>query len=118
MSLDREAYEPFEPVYHEYVHHLTRHLIAQLPLWMVEGLAEFYGNVRIGSKDAYLGTPSTSNLATLHQQQALAVSALFKIDMSSPYYHEQDKTSIFYAESWALTHLPAHPGLEGAHPPN
>lgn len=104
VSLDQEAYEPFEPVYHEYVHHVTRHLIAQLPLWMVEGLAEFYGNIRIGSKDVYLGTPSRSNLAILHQERALPVSTLFKIDASSPYYHEQNKTSIFYAESWALTH--------------
>ena len=43
VSLNQETYEPFEPVYHEYVHYLTRRLIASLPLWMVEGLAEFYG---------------------------------------------------------------------------
>ena len=26
------------------------------------------------------------------------------MDASSPYYHEENKTSVFYAESWALTH--------------
>jgi tetratricopeptide (TPR) repeat protein len=30
---------------------------------------------------------------------------LFKVDHNSPYYHEEDKTSVFYIESWALTHL-------------
>lgn len=104
VGLNQEAYEPFEPVYHEYVHYLTRQLIAYVPLWVVEGLAEFYGNTRIRNKDVYVGAPSTSNLLILHQQQVLPVSTLFQIDALSPYYHEQDKTSIFYAESWALTH--------------
>lgn len=104
VSLDQEAYEPFEPIYHEYVHYLTRRLIARLPLWMVEGLAEFYGNTRVANKNVYLGAPSTSNLVILHEQSALPVSTLFGINASSPYYHEQNKTSIFYAESWALTH--------------
>jgi TonB family protein len=104
VSLNQEAYEPFEPVYHEYVHYLTRHMISHLPLWMVEGLAEFYGNTQIKSKDVYVGAPSTTNVLTLRQQKPLPVSRLFEIDASSPYYHEQNKTSIFYAESWALTH--------------
>ena len=26
------------------------------------------------------------------------------MDQHSPYYHEEDKASVFYAESWALTH--------------
>ena len=104
VSLNQGAYEPFEPVYHEYVHYLTRRLIAHLPLWMVEGLAEFYGNTQITETSVHMGTPSTSNLLILHDQGALPVSTLFEIDPSSPYYHEQNKTSIFYAESWALTH--------------
>jgi len=29
---------------------------------------------------------------------------LFGLDASSPYYHEGNKVSIFYAESWVLTH--------------
>ena len=30
---------------------------------------------------------------------------LFAVDHASPYYNEESKTTIFYAESWALTHL-------------
>lgn len=104
VSLNQAANEPFEPMYHEYVHYLTRHLISRLPLWMVEGVAEFYGNTQVRGNDVYVGTPSTSNLAILHEQKPLPVSTLFEIDASSPYYHEQNKASIFYAESWALAH--------------
>jgi hypothetical protein len=49
VTLNREAYEPYEPIYHEYVHYLTRRMMAQLPLWLTEGLAEFYGNTRLAA---------------------------------------------------------------------
>lgn len=104
VSLDQEAYEPYEPVYHEYVHYLTRRLIAKMPLWMVEGLAEFYGNIRVESNRVYVGAPSTSNVLLLREKPLLPLATLIAIDSSSPYYHEESKTSIFYAESWALTH--------------
>ena len=104
VSLNQEAYEAFEPMYHEYVHYLTRRWISQLPLWLTEGLAEFYGNTRLESKTICVGAPSSSNLIVLHQNQLLPLGTLFAVNASSPYYHENNKASIFYAESWALTH--------------
>lgn len=101
---NRDGVEPYEPVYHEYVHYLTRRMIARLPLWMAEGLAEFYGNTQVQGKTVMVGRYSPINLYVLQKRPLLPVETLFAIDASSPYYHEQDKTSIFYAESWALTH--------------
>jgi hypothetical protein len=40
----------------------------------------------------------------LRQTQLLPLSALFAVDASSANYHENNKASIFYAESWLLTH--------------
>jgi hypothetical protein len=40
----------------------------------------------------------------LRQNRLLPLIALLKVDQNSPYYHEEQKGSIFYAESWALTH--------------
>lgn len=104
VSLNQDAYEPFEPVYHEYVHHLTRRMMAHLPLWLVEGLAEFYGNTRMENKNVFVGAPSTSHVLFLRQKSLLPLDTLFDVNYSSPYYHEESKASIFYAESWALTH--------------
>jgi tetratricopeptide (TPR) repeat protein len=104
VSLTQAAYVPYAPVYHEYVHYLMRRLKSGLPLWMVEGLAEVYGNTRIESKEVRLGALSVGNLIQLHQHSLLPVKDLFNVDVASPYYHEENKTSIFYAESWALTH--------------
>jgi tetratricopeptide (TPR) repeat protein len=106
VSLNQDAYEPFEPVYHEYVHYLTRRMIAHLPLWLVEGIAEFYGNTRMENenKNVFVGAPSTSHILLLRQKSLLPLDTLFDVNSSSPYYHEESKASIFYAESWALTH--------------
>ena len=104
VSMNQEAEEPFEPVYHEYVHFLTRRMMSQLPLWMVEGLAEFYGNTRLENKKVWVGAPSGSNVRVLRQNSPLPLDTLFQVNASSPYYHENNKVSIFYAESWALTH--------------
>jgi len=104
VTMNAEGDQPFETVYHEYVHFLTRRMMSQLPLWMVEGLAEFYGNTRIESDRVFVGAPSTSNLYILHHTPPLSLSTLFAVNASSPYYHEENKVSIFYAESWVLTH--------------
>jgi tetratricopeptide (TPR) repeat protein len=104
VTAKQGAGEPFEPIYHEYVHFLTRRMMSQLPLWMVEGLAEFYGNVRIEGHRVFVGAPSARNLDVLHHTPPLPLSTLFAVNASSPYYHEENKTSIFYAESWVLTH--------------
>ena len=70
---------------------------------MSEGLAELYGNTRI--EHVYLGAPSPNNLAVLRSTPLLPIGKMMDINYQSPYYHEESKTSIFYAESWALTHL-------------
>src|SRR5271169_5289310 len=40
----------------------------------------------------------------LRQNRPLPLATLLAVDHNSPYYHEENKGSIFYAESWALTH--------------
>ena len=115
VSLDQKTYVPYETVYHEYVHYLMRDLHSHLPLWMVEGLAEFFGNTRIQSERVSVGVPS-EYLVWLRQKFPLPFGALFDVDASSPYYQEESKIRIFYAESWALTHyLIARDGNEKTH---
>jgi Tfp pilus assembly protein PilF len=104
MRLDAEGEHPYEVIYHEYTHLLLGKSSEWLPLWLNEGLAEFYQNTDIREKEVLLGEPSAENLALLRQQNLLALATLFKVDEKSPYYHEENKGSIFYAESWALTH--------------
>jgi tetratricopeptide (TPR) repeat protein len=104
MRIDAEGEHPYSVVYHEYTHLLMGKSDEWLPLWLNEGLAEFYQNTEIHEKEVSLGEPSGENILLLRQNRLLPLATLFTVDVNSPYYHEENKGSIFYAESWALTH--------------
>lgn len=103
LQLDDE--HPFATVYHEYTHLQFRGTAAWMPLWLNEGLAEFMQNTEIQDKNVLLGEPSADDILYLRQNKLIPLDVLFKVDRSSPYYHDEWKGSVFYAESWALTHF-------------
>jgi len=104
LRVDALGEHPYAVVYHEYTHLLLSKAAEWMPLWLNEGLAEFYENTDIREADVALGQPSPGNLELLRENRVLPLPTLFAVDNSSPYYHEENKGSIFYAESWALTH--------------
>ena len=103
LRLDVEGEHPFATVYHEYTHLLIDNSGVWLPLWLNEGLAEFFQNTEIHDKDAQIGEPSKDDILYLRQNRLMPLTTLLQVDVNSPYYHEEQKGSIFYAESWALT---------------
>ena len=106
LRLDaNDADHPYATVYHEYTHLEIGDAIEWMPLWLNEGLAEFFQNTELEEKTARLGEPSPDDLLYLRQHQLIPLETLFRVDANSPYYHEEQKGSVFYAESWALTHL-------------
>ncbi len=105
LRLDAEQEHPFATVYHEYTHLQFRSAGDWMPLWLNEGLAEFFQNSEIRDKDVLLGEPSADDILYLRQQSLIPLPVLFKVDANSPYYHEEQKGSVFYAEAWALTHF-------------
>jgi len=105
LRLDTEFDHPFATVYHEYTHLQYSGTEEWMPLWLFEGIAEFFQNTDIHDKDTIVGEPSPNDIYFLRQTKLIPLETLFRVDSSSPYYHEEDKGSIFYAESWALTHF-------------
>ena len=104
VQLNTEGANPYHTIFHEYYHSLTLPYYPNLPLWVAEGLADFWGNTDVNSSDVQMGKPDENLVMELRQSSLIPLEVLFKVDHSSPYYNEQEKTSIFYAESWALTH--------------
>jgi len=104
LRLDSEGTNPFHALYHEYTHALLHLNFTGLPLWLDEGLAEFYGNSQLGDKESRVGTIDETHLYILGQNKLLPIETLLNVEQGSPYYNEANRASVFYAESWALVH--------------
>jgi tetratricopeptide (TPR) repeat protein len=104
MRLDAPGTSAFHTIYHEYTHALLHMNYSRVPLWLSEGLAEFFGNSTLGPQGARTGTADKSHLYILGKNEWLPIEALLEVEENSPYYNEENPASIFYAESWAMVH--------------
>jgi tetratricopeptide (TPR) repeat protein len=91
-------------VLHQYAHALTRDLPTSIPLWFTEGIAEFYSMFAIMTKEKVysLGQRIPQHVDLLKKNPFIPLDELFAMDRSSPLYNEAQRTSAFYAQSWAL----------------
>ena len=92
-------------VYHEYTHLLLRSAIRDVPVWLNEGLAEYFSTfaLRGNGREAQVGRPIERHLEVL-QEAFIPLAQLLNVDRSSDLYNEGTRRSIFYAEAWAFTH--------------
>ncbi len=104
ISLDSYDRDPFGTAFHEYVHLHLKDNIPGAPLWLNEGLAELYGSLQFSGNDALLGAPIYPYIQLLRGEGLLPLKTLFSIGHNSPHYNEDDKSGIFYGQSWALVH--------------
>jgi TPR repeat protein len=91
-------------LFHEYVHLLQSLNFRTLPVWLAEGLAEFYAHTTVEKNRVLLGRPSPYHVALLRDRHLLPFPEFFAVDRLSPHYNERDRVSIFYAQAWAVTH--------------
>src|SRR5262245_20291097 len=118
MAAGRSVGNPYAVIFHEYVHALTSGgalpatLGAPLPTWASEGLAEYFSSFEVtgGGKKGRLGAAIASHARLLRERPLIPLETLLAVDQTSPFYVETDKKSLFYAESWALTHYLLRPG--------
>jgi hypothetical protein len=94
-------------IFHEYTHMIVANAVARVPVWLNEGLAEFYSTFALmdGGKRAQIGRPIAEHLQLLNGSVRVPLADLLKVDAQSPLYNEGARASDFYAESWALTHM-------------
>ncbi len=104
LRLDGEGTTAFHTIYHEYTHALMHLNFSKLPLWLSEGVAEFFGNSTVGATEATTGTIDRAHLWVLGRNEWLPAEMLFGVREGSPYYNEKNPASVFYGESWAVVH--------------
>jgi hypothetical protein len=93
-------------VFHEYAHLVVSNVLRNVPVWLNEGLAEFYSTYDLSSdgREAVIGRVIPSHLLELNESSLLKLEDLINVDHQSPLYNERNRRSVFYAQSWALTH--------------
>ena len=100
-------------VYHEYTHLLLRNAVRAVPTWLNEGLAEYFSTfaLRSDGRQAVVGAAIPRHVDAL-REGFIPLAQLLEVTRESPLYNERTRRSIFYAESWALTHylLDGRPG--------
>jgi hypothetical protein len=97
--------ENYPVAIHEFTHLLVKHSGFDPPVWFNEGLAEVYSTLKPMGKQVAVGAVNTNTYYFLQQNKWLPLDTLLAVDRKSPYYNERNRTSIFYSESWALTHM-------------
>jgi tetratricopeptide (TPR) repeat protein len=95
----------FPVAIHEYMHLIVRHSGLKLPVWLNEGWADLYSTLRPMGKETAVGDLLPGRMQELAREQWLDFDALTSVDQRSAIYNESSRVGIFYAESWALTHM-------------
>lgn len=95
----------YSVVFHEFSHLFLRNTLADVPVWFNEGLAGFYETFELsgGNRNVTIGLANGVYVEKLRERM-LPLDELLAVTSASPLYNEGDRRSIFYAQSWALTH--------------
>lgn len=82
---------------HELVHDLLRRNGIAPPLWLEEGLAEYFGNADVRNGRVTAGEALKEHVAILKQKPLMSIDQLLAVQFES----DAASTSVFYAQSWA-----------------
>jgi tetratricopeptide (TPR) repeat protein len=91
-------------LYHEVLHRFVRHHLPEAPLWLNEGLAEFYSTLEVTHGEAWLGRQVVDHVVRLQRGERRPLAELLEIASGAHAEEDAVQESAFYAESWALVH--------------
>jgi tetratricopeptide (TPR) repeat protein len=82
---------------HELMHDLLRQTESAPPLWLEEGLAEYFSNARVDGSRVIAGEAIREHVALLQRRTPMPLEQFFAVKAESP----EGVSSAFYAQSWA-----------------
>lgn len=96
----------FYVIFHEYTHLLVNQNVRRLPMWLHEGLAEFYSTFSGSEQDGrtIIGRPLDFRVATFAATTPVPLAKLTAPAALGELRQNPDATARFYATAWALTH--------------
>ena len=101
---------------HEYLHAVLSRSFGDLPVWVNEGLAEFYSTFEARGRRADIGRLVPEHVEWL-ERHSIPLAGLLLVSRDSPDYQQGETSRTVYAQSWALAHAlmmdPADPSRFG-----
>ena len=91
-------------LFHEYTHLLMQTTSGfAFPRWYIEGFAEYYSTTRITNENALVGYGSNQRLYYLLNSSKIKYEDILR-DKNTSKKDDSEFESMFYAQSWILTH--------------
>jgi tetratricopeptide (TPR) repeat protein len=91
--------------YHELVHAWLSANEPLAPLWIHEGLAEYFSTFTVEDDVLVLGVPIDHHLERLRRGRPLSPTRIMSLGADAPEYNETERQSMYYAQCWALVHM-------------
>lgn len=104
IGIDMSSNGPYGTVMHEYAHVLLHGNFPAMPLWFEEGFAEYFAALKINGSQVEYGDVSPQYASLLAGSRWMPITELFSVQHDSDAYNENDRRSMFYAESWLAVH--------------
>lgn len=98
------ARQHFPLVLHEYAHLLTAAHVPDAPTWLDEGLSEFWSGLVLDGQQVVIGRPSAQYVRLLRTRTWLTSNQMQQHERGK-LSSDQNKVSMFYAQSWARVHF-------------
>lgn len=96
----------FPAAVHEYAHLVFRRSGSRYPLWLDEGLAEYFSTLTVEGTKLQVGRAPRERVQAIgFGVRLMPLERLFAITRNSAEYNTPSRAALFYAESWALTHM-------------
>lgn len=106
IGLSAEATaEAHRTIFHEGVHWFLNAADNWMPPWMDEGMAEVFSTFEIVDHDARWGRALNDHVALLRRNGLQPLRRVLFTDRGELFQDNLHRTSLFYAESWALVHF-------------
>ena len=103
LRIDVTGADRFRALYHEYHHLLFRLDGRRAPVWVVEGLAEFWSQAVIRRDMIELGNPNPDHLRVLRLTQTVPLEALLRLDGFLHRSQSPEQVAALYAQSAGLS---------------
>ncbi|HQU84701.1 MAG TPA: DUF1570 domain-containing protein, partial [Pyrinomonadaceae bacterium] len=107
LSTDPRLREPFRLIFHEYFHFVMENNLDSAPIWVNEGLAEYYSTFEVANNNegANIGKLINDSLVKLKSRDIIPLDKFFNLEKGTKDYSKAVKDGIFYPQAWAVVHF-------------